>query len=79
MNFLIQALSKDGTLYFGNSKTLFAIKGQSSDFYIKASANNSNPNPGSNITLTFKFDNNGPDISYKTIFKFIIPAGMRYV
>ncbi len=80
------AIAENGTLYFGSdapdeglNSTLYAIKGQTSDIYVKTSSNNVKPNVGDIVTLTFKVGNKGPDTAYNTVMKFVIPAGMKFI
>ena len=82
------SIDKDGTIYFAahndsnwetSKDALVAIKGQTSDLYVKTSVDNANPKAGDKVTITFKVGNNGPDTAYYTTMKFLIPAGMKFI
>ena len=82
------SIDKDGTIYLPVHSTndmetskysVVAIKGQTSDLYLKTSVDNTNPKVGDKLTITFKVGNNGPDTAYYTIMKFLIPAGLKFI
>jgi uncharacterized repeat protein (TIGR01451 family) len=88
IEFSSASISSDGTLYIKNhqksanqmiSSMLYAIKGPQADLYVNTGVNNKNPKIGDIIKITFKIGNKGPDEAYNTIFKYVIPKGLKYL